>query len=87
METEAKGRASSGVDKEPTVVPARVTVGLIVKVRKELGQLIDKTGFNLTDVVNRAISIYRLVLSNQDEGYELVFRHKETGRERIVEFL
>jgi hypothetical protein len=87
VETEQKGRASSDAEEEPTVVPARITVGLIAKVRTELGLLIDKTDLNLTDVVNRAISVYWLVLRNQREGYELVFRHKETERERIVEFL
>src|SRR5262245_3598447 len=66
-------------------VAGRITAGLIPKVWKELQALITLTGFSQTDVVNRAISIYHLITQSAQEGYEFVLRHKETGRERVVE--
>jgi hypothetical protein len=62
----------------------RITVGIIPKVWTELVRLMASTKFNRTDVVNRAISVYAMVDENMRDGYELVFRDPETGRERIV---
>uniref|UniRef100_UPI003F49B0FE hypothetical protein n=1 Tax=Actinoplanes sp. CA-084688 TaxID=3239901 RepID=UPI003F49B0FE len=72
---------------EDNMVARRITVGLVPRVRAELKSLMDKTKFSLTDVVNRAVSVYYLVNAHQDAGYELVFRHRETGKERVVEIL
>lgn len=65
----------------------RITVGIIPKAWAELQRLMASTKFNRTDVVNRAISVYALVDENTREGYELVFRDRETGKERIVEII
>ncbi len=72
---------------EEKMVPRRVTVGLTQRVRAELWELMDTTRLSVTDVVNRAVSIYRLITAHQAAGYELVLRHRDTGRERIVEIL
>lgn len=72
---------------EEKMVPRRVTVGLIARVRAELWELMETTKLSLTDVANRAISVYRLVTAHQAAGYEMVFRHRETGHERVVEIL
>uniref|UniRef100_UPI003F496507 hypothetical protein n=1 Tax=Actinoplanes sp. CA-151224 TaxID=3239904 RepID=UPI003F496507 len=72
---------------EENMVGRRVTIGLVPRVRAELKSLMDRTQFSLTDVVNRAVSIYYLVNAHQNAGYELVFRHRETGKERVVEIL
>jgi hypothetical protein len=72
---------------EDKMVARRVTVGLVPRVRAELKTLMDATKFSLTDVVNRAVSIYFLVNAHDRAGYELVFRHRETGQERVVEIL
>jgi hypothetical protein len=65
----------------------RITVGIIPKVWPELLQLMETTRYNRTDVINRAISIYAVVANYTRDGSELVFRHPETGKERIVEIL
>lgn len=65
----------------------RITVGIIPKAWAELQRLVKTTGFKRTDVVNRAISVYAMVDDNVRDGYELVFRDPETGKERIVEII
>ena len=70
-----------------TSVAGRITVGLIPKVLEELEKLIAVTRFSTTDVVNRAISIYFLIDKSQRDGYEVVLRHSETGKERVVEII
>jgi hypothetical protein len=65
----------------------RITVGIIPKVWVELQQLIARTRFNRTDVVNRAISIYAMVDENVRNGNELIFRDPKTGKERVVEIV
>lgn len=88
MSIEQKGAPSNATRSGGrATVAGRITVGLIPKALDELHSLVEATRLSLTDVVNRAISIYFLVVSNQNDGYELVFRHKETGRERIVEII
>jgi hypothetical protein len=72
---------------EETMVPRRVTVGLVQRARAELRALMDNTKLSLTDVVNRAISIYFLINAHERAGYELVFRHRETRAERVVEII
>lgn len=65
----------------------RITVGIIPRAWAELQRLMTSTKYNRTDVVNRAISVYALVDDNMRDGYELVFRDRETGKERIVEII
>ncbi len=65
----------------------RITVGIIPRAWAELQRLMTNTKYNRTDVVNRAISVYALVDDNMRDGYELVFRDRETGKERIVEIV
>lgn len=72
---------------QPEYVINRITVGIIPKAWAELQRLMASTKFNRTDVLNRAISVYCLVDDNTREGYELVFRHPKTGKERVVEII
>lgn len=65
----------------------RITVGIIPKAWTALHRLMASTRLNRTDVVNRAIAVYDLVDSNTRDGYELVFRNRTTGRERVVEII
>ncbi|AXO32464.1 hypothetical protein ACWIF8_29190 [Micromonospora chalcea] len=65
----------------------RITVGIIPKVWTDLQNLIARTRFNRTDVVNRAIAVYAMVDENIRNGNELVFRDTKTGKERIVEIV
>lgn len=75
------------LDDEEKMVARRITTGLVQRARAELWALMDFTKLSLTDVVNRAASVYYLVVAHQRAGYELVFRHRETGHERVVEIL
>lgn len=70
-----------------TSVAGRITVGLIPKVMEELEKLIAVTRFSTTDVVNRAISIYFLIDKSKRDGYEIVLRHPDSGRERVLEII
>jgi hypothetical protein len=86
-EATAVPRIETAVVDEDNLVPRRITVTLIVRVRAELKRLMDTTTLSLTDVVNRAVSIYFLISAHDRAGYEMVFRHRETGHERVVEIL
>jgi hypothetical protein len=35
----------------------------------------------------RALAVCALIVQRDGEGYEVVFRHRETGQERVVELL
>ena len=72
---------------EEKMAPKRVTVGLIQRVRAELWELMEITTLGATDVINRAISLYRLVTMHQKAGYDMVLRHRDSGHERVVEIL
>ena len=84
-----EGLADDGLAAGPQeeYVINRITVGIIPKVWTDLLRLMANTKFNRTDVVNRAISVYAMVDDNMRDGYELVFRHPETGKEKIVEIV
>jgi hypothetical protein len=89
-------RQRSGTDQLPDGGPAtgqqqnqvvRITVGIIPKVWPELEELIETTKFNRADVVNRAISIYKMVDGYLRDGNELVFRDPQTGKEEIIKII
>jgi hypothetical protein len=73
------------LDQEPDV-PKRITAGLIKRTRAELQALMGFEGLGVTDVVNRAISLYYVVAAHRRAGYEMVFRHPDTGTEREILF-
>lgn len=51
----------------------RITVGLIPKVSNDLAVLSRSTGLSKTDLVNRALTVLKLVLDKQDQGYRIAF--------------
>lgn len=51
----------------------RITVGLIPKVSRELSELAEETHLSKTDLVNRAISLLKLVSEEQAAGRRLAF--------------
>lgn len=75
------------MDELKPIAPRRITVGLTPRVRVELRRLMDLLQLTTTDVVNRSVSIHRLISDYDQDGYELVFRHRETGHEKVVEIL
>lgn len=72
---------SVSLEPEPDV-PKRITVGLIKQTRAELQALMGFEQLGITDLVNRAITIYFAVITHRRAGYEIVFRHPESGVER-----
>lgn len=71
----------------PSSAPIRITVGLIPTAWSALEALMTHTRLNRTDVVNRALSVYAMVDENTRKGQELVFRDRDTGKERVVEII
>jgi hypothetical protein len=71
------------VTENPT---SRITVALIEKVAAELQATHERTGLSKTDIVNRAISLYKYIdgeLSNP--GTELIIR--KDGTDQIIKLL
>jgi hypothetical protein len=71
-------------DVDVVAVATRVTVGIVPSAAAALEKLMRRLGLNRTDVINRAITVYALVDDHISNGYELVFRDPETGKERLV---
>jgi hypothetical protein len=65
----------------------RITVALTTRAARELEELQDQLELNKTDVVNRALSLYRLVEGERAEGSKIAFFDPESERVRIVEIL
>lgn len=86
QEAGAMGNASNA-DGQRSSSTARITVGLTKRCRDELQKLMDSTGDNQTDVVNRSISMNFLVNRYLKDGYELVFRHPKNNDEKTIEIL
>jgi metal-responsive CopG/Arc/MetJ family transcriptional regulator len=57
--------------KPPPPPTARISVNLTRKAADDIDRLIDATGMNKTDLVNRAIQLYALVHDETTAGSEL----------------
>jgi hypothetical protein len=64
----------------------RITVALIPKAGADLQDLLDRTHLSKTDIVNRAISLYRFIDENTAAGREVLVRDKITGETQAVVF-
>jgi alpha-galactosidase len=60
------------------VVAERITVGLIPKVVRELDDLQSSTGMSKTDIVNRAVSLYRFLAEQLEHGEEIRLYNPDT---------
>ncbi len=69
------------------VATERMSVGLIPRATEDLQELLTLTGLSKTDVINRAISLYRFVGQELAQGNELVVRNGETGQTERVHLL
>lgn len=65
----------------------RITVGLTRRVSEELTDLAEQTGMSKTDLVNRAVSLYRLTMAKADEGQQLAFVDHDRSSVEIVHIL
>lgn len=67
-------------------IAERITVALIPGAADDLQQLVTSTGLSKTDVVNRAITLYRFIESQQRTGHDLLIRD-DSGQIQLVKLL
>jgi hypothetical protein len=85
MTADAGGKAAREGAAPPVI--DRITVALIRKAGEDLQQLQDKTGLSKTDIVNRAISVYKFIESETEAGNDLLVRNPKTGETQLVRFV
>jgi hypothetical protein len=62
----------------------RITVALIPQVAQDLQGLQEHTGLSKTDLVNRAITLYRFIEAQLRERHDLIVRDRRTGETQLV---
>jgi hypothetical protein len=65
----------------------RITVALIEQARLDLAELRKRTGLSITDIVNRAISLYEFIDAQIKSGNDLLVRDGETKETQLVRLL
>jgi hypothetical protein len=84
ISSRGKGAAGKqGVAQLPDAVN-RITVALIPKAEGDLRRLHDRTSLSKTDLVNRAITLYEFIDSQQRAGQDLLVRDQKTGQLQAV---
>lgn len=80
-------RARDTVPPPPDAVEQRVTVNLNARAVRALAALVDLTGYNKTDVINRALQIYEFMEQIKEGGGSLHIRQSEgADLERLTFF-
>jgi len=74
-------------DAARTQAVGRITVALIFKAAEDLQRLQERTGLSKTDIVNRAITLYRFIDGELGDDDDLLVRNKKTGEVKIVKLL
>ena len=62
----------------------RITVALIPQAAQDLLHLQERTGLSKTDIMNRAISLYRFIEAQLRERRDLIVRDRRTGEAQFV---
>jgi hypothetical protein len=62
----------------------RFIVSLIPQAAQDLRLLQEQTGLSRTDVMNRAISLYRFIEAQLRERRDLIIRDQSTGEAQLV---
>lgn len=65
-------------------VGRRATISFSPRAVTDLDWLVERTGFNQTDVANRAVQIYALIERNLAEGKKMGFVDSEGTVERVT---
>lgn len=65
----------------------RITVALIPKAQADLAALRRGTGLSVTDLVNRAISLYEFFEAQMAAGSDLLVRDRKTRDMQVVRLL
>lgn len=84
MTADAGGKVRDG---GPPPVVDRITVALVRKAVEDLQYLQEETGLSKTDIVNRAISVYKFIESEVRAGNPIYIRDHKTGETQLVRFL
>jgi hypothetical protein len=82
----ASARGSKTTAATETETAERITVALVRKAAADLQYLMDSTDLSKTDLVNRALSLYRFFQESTAAGREVIVRDKTTGEDRVVMF-
>lgn len=65
----------------------RITVILIPQVEDDLRRLQQRTNLSMTDLANRAITLYEFFDARTRNGYDMVARNQDTGETELVQLL
>ena len=76
--------ATEGVARNAVV--SRISVGLIAKAAHDLRRTQARSGLSVTDVVNRAVTLYEFVDRRQAAGDQFLLRRSSTHRVELVRF-
>jgi hypothetical protein len=72
---------------EAPAVAERITVALVKKAGEDLQSLQNTTGLSKTDIVNRAITLYKFIESQVQAGKDLYIKDPDTGETQLIRFL
>jgi hypothetical protein len=84
MTADAGGKVRDG---GPPPVVDRITVALVRKAVEDLKYLQEETDLSKTDIVNRAISVYKFIEAEGRAGNTIYVRNDKTGETQMVRFL
>jgi hemerythrin-like domain-containing protein len=65
----------------------RITIGLISPTSKQLEALRESTGMSKTDIVNRAISLYKFIQDHLDKEDELLLKRNGSDTLELIRLL
>ena len=86
MPARAGNNVAGGDVARPTLTD-RITVALIPQAAEDLQHLQDQTGLSKTDIVNRAISLYDFVITQQGEGRDLLVRDNDAEETQVIRLI
>lgn len=75
----ASGNKATGEAASQELVDTRITVALIPGAAQDLQQLQERTNLSKTDIINRAITLYKFIDSQLQADRDLLVRDNNTG--------
>jgi hypothetical protein len=76
--------ATEGLVRKAVVL--RISVGLIARAARDLRRTQERSGLSVTDIVNRALTLYEFVDSCRAAGDQILVRRKGAHRLELVSF-
>ena len=67
-------------------VALRISIGLIAKAARDLRRTQERSGLSVTDIVNRALTLYEFVDSCRAAGDQILVRRQGGHRLELVRF-